>query len=67
MRKPPVRLAYEKLGIPIKESAEEEAAEANHACCFHAVTTEPMSWQQAMESQERTLWKEAAESQSWNP
>ena len=62
-RRQPVRLAYEKLGIPTREAEQEEDAEANHACCFHAVTTEPMSWQQAMEGKDSNLWKEAAESE----
>ena len=62
-RRQPVRLAYEKLGIPTRETEQEEDAEANHACCFHAVTTEPMSWQQAMEGKDSKRWKEAAESE----
>ena len=64
VRRPPVRLAYEKLGIPVREDeTEAESAEALHACCFHAVTTEPVTWQQAMEGSDRKLWLEAIESE----
>ena len=58
-RQQPQRLAYEKLGIPTAQVAEEEPAEASHACCFHAVNTEPQDYRQAMASGENALWKEA--------
>jgi Reverse transcriptase (RNA-dependent DNA polymerase) len=61
IRKQPQRLSYEKQGIPTVEERKKEVAESNHACCFHVVTTEPESWQHAMDNSDNALWKEAIE------
>ena len=58
----PMRLAYDKLGIPsVKEVGEEDEAEVNHACCYHAASTEPQSYMEAMRTSESHQWRGAIE------